>query len=108
MIASPVLERVTLEPAIRLISSVTPAPALPPEVRRIIFSVAANQSVAEIEYVVLLSGVVTDPPKATVVPLTVIPELTRALFGILVRVLLLAEIVQLSKVLLVSVCVWVK
>ena len=47
--ASPFLERVTLEPAIKLTSSVTPAPAFPPEVNRIIFSVAASPSTTEIE-----------------------------------------------------------
>ena len=52
----------------------------------------------------MLSGVITDPPKEIVVPLTVIPELTRALFGMLVNTVLDPEITQFSNVLLVIVC----
>jgi len=75
-------------------SSVTPAPELPPDVKRILFAVADDPSIAEIEYVVLLSGVVTVPPRGIVIPLIVIPELMRALFGILLKVLLVPEILH--------------
>ena len=89
-------------------SSVTPEPELPPEVKRILFCVADNPSVAEIEYVVLLSGVVTVLPKGTVTPLIVIPALIKALFGIFVSVLLLPDITQVSNVLFVIVWVCVR
>ena len=52
---------------------------------------------------VLLSGVITDPPKAIVVPLIVIPEFVSALLGIFVRVFNDPEIEHVSKVLFVTV-----
>ena len=52
----------------------------------------------------LLSGVVTVPPRAIVDPLTVIPEFTRAVFGMFDKVLTEPEITQESKVLFVRVC----
>jgi hypothetical protein len=55
-----------------------------------------------------LSGVVTVPPRAIVVPLTVIPELTKALLGILVKVLREPEIIEDSMVLFVIVCACVR
>ena len=52
----------------------------------------------------LLSGVVTVPPRAIVDPLTVIPEFTRAVFGMFDQVLLDPDKTQESKVLFVRVC----
>ena len=52
----------------------------------------------------LLSGVVTVPPRAIVDPLTVIPEFTREVFGMFDKVLTEPEITQESKVLFVRVC----
>ena len=51
----------------------------------------------------MLSGVTTDPPRGIVILLTVIPELTRAEFGISVKVLRAPDITLVSIVLLVSV-----
>ena len=72
-------------------------------VRRIIFSEAIAPSCAEILYVVLLSGVVTLPPRGTLTPLILIPEFSNAVFGKLERELRVPDIVQFSKVLFVSV-----
>ena len=49
----------------------------------------------------LLSGVVTVPPRAIVDPLTVIPEFIRAVFGILLRVLVDPDSTHEVKVLFV-------
>ena len=43
------LDKVTFAPAIKVMSSVIPAPALPPEVNRIIYSAALAPSTAAIE-----------------------------------------------------------
>jgi hypothetical protein len=94
VIASSVLDNVTLLPATNDTSSVTPDPALPPDVNLIIFCDADKPSVAEMLYVVLLSGVVTEPPRGIETPFTLIPELTRAVFGIFEKILALPEIVQ--------------
>ena len=91
VIASPLLVSVTLVPATKLISSSTPAPELPPEVNLTIFVAAFPPSTAAIEYVVLLSGVVTDPPRAIAVPLTVIELLTNAPLGIFVNVFVVPD-----------------
>ena len=56
----------------------------------------------------LLSGVITVPPREIVDPLIVIPEFTRELFGRFVTVLRDPESEQVSNVLLVNVCVCVK
>ena len=56
----------------------------------------------------LLSGVTTVPPRGIVILLTVIPELTKELFGMSLKVLRAAEITQDSNVLLVSVWVCVR
>ena len=47
--ASPVLDKVTLVPATKLTSSSTPAPELPPEVRRMSLVAAFPPSWAEME-----------------------------------------------------------
>ena len=80
-----------------------PAPLLPPEVKRTIYSLALAPSTAETEYVVLLSGVVTAPPKETEEPLILIPAFTKAVLGMLDKKFVLPEIVHVSKVLLVTV-----
>ena len=51
----------------------------------------------------MLSGVTTDPPRGIVILLTVIPELTKAEFGISLNVLRAPEITPDTIVLLVSV-----
>ena len=51
----------------------------------------------------LLSGVVTLPPRGTLTPLILIPEFVRAVFGKLVIVLRLPVMVQFSNVLFVTV-----
>ena len=53
-------------------------------------------------------GTVTEPPRATVVPLTVIVSLTRAAFGIEEKMFSEPDIVQFSKVLFETVCVCVR
>ena len=88
-----------LDPATNVMSSSRDAESL----KRIIFSEAIDPSCAEILYVVLLSGVVTLPPRETLTPLILIPEFVRAVFGKLVIVLRLPVIVQFSNVLFVTV-----
>ena len=51
----------------------------------------------------MLSGVTTDPPRGIVILLTVIPELTKAVFGMSLNVLREPEIILDSNVLLVIV-----
>ena len=90
-----------------IVTSSVPDPD-PPAVNLMIFSSIVVPSTAETEYVVLSLGVVTDPPKLIGDPLMLTTEFTKALFGMLVIVFKLPEIVQVSNVLLVTVCVAVK
>lgn len=107
VISSPDLDNVTLLPATNVTSSFTPAP-VPPDVKRIDFLDASVPSTADTEYVVLLSGVLTLPPSGIDTPLTVIALLSRALFGMFVRVLVEPEILQVLNVLFVIVWVAVR
>ena len=59
-------------------------------------------------YVVLSSGVTTVPPRGIDAPLILIPELIKAVFGKLVMVLRVPEIMEDSIVLFVSVWVCVR
>ena len=106
-ISLPVLLSVTLVPAIKVTSWSVEVPD-PPDVNLKIFLTAVVPSTLLKVYVVFVSVVVTDPPRAIVVPLIVIEEFSRLSLVIFVIVFAVPEILQLLKILSLIVCTPVK